>query len=258
MPVANSRKSGGTSRLLAVGGVDLGERRFDMDMPLLVAALCLLGLGIVMVTSSSMEVAAGQLGNPLFYMVRQLIYLAIGVAALLVVLSIPVNLWQQFRFPLLFVGFGLLIAVLIPGIGREVNGSWRWIAVGPRTQTLPLVYIDDVVDALLLAAEAPDAVGRVLHVVDPEPVTQAEYLACCSRHPGRPGLLRIPAGAFAALGLAVELMGRALRRELPLSRYRVHSLRPLANVDSSTARQVLGWSPRVGVARGLHATFGDA
>ena len=109
----------------------LGERRFDMDMPLLVAALSLLGLGIVMVTSSSMEVAAGQLGNPLFYMIRQLIYLAIGIAALLVVLSIPVNLWQQFRFPLLFVGFGLLIAVLIPGIGREVNGSWRWIAVGP-------------------------------------------------------------------------------------------------------------------------------
>ncbi|WP_150303204.1 putative lipid II flippase FtsW [Pseudomonas saliphila] len=109
----------------------LGERRFDMDMPLLVAALCLLGLGVVMVTSSSMEVAAGQLGNPLFYMIRQLIYLAIGLGALIVVLSIPVNLWQQFRFPLLFIGFGLLIAVLIPGIGREVNGSWRWIAVGP-------------------------------------------------------------------------------------------------------------------------------
>ncbi|QJD59128.1 putative lipid II flippase FtsW [Pseudomonas sp. gcc21] len=109
----------------------LGERRFDMDMPLLVAALCLLGLGVVMVTSSSMEVAAGQLGNPLFYMIRQLIYLAIAIGALVVVLSIPVNLWQQFRFPLLFVGFGLLIAVLIPGIGREVNGSWRWIAVGP-------------------------------------------------------------------------------------------------------------------------------
>ncbi|QIB49650.1 putative lipid II flippase FtsW [Pseudomonas sp. OIL-1] len=109
----------------------LGERRFDMDMPLLVAALCLLGLGVVMVTSSSMEVAAGQLGNPLFYMIRQLIYLLIGVGALVAVLSIPVNLWQQFRFPLLFVGFGLLIAVLIPGIGREVNGSWRWIAVGP-------------------------------------------------------------------------------------------------------------------------------
>lgn len=109
----------------------IGERRFDMDMPLLVGALCLLGLGIVMVTSSSMEVAAGQLGNPLYYMIRQVIYLIIGLGALLVVLSIPVALWEQFRFPLLFLGFALLVAVLIPGIGREVNGSWRWIAIGP-------------------------------------------------------------------------------------------------------------------------------
>lgn len=108
-----------------------GERRFDMDMPLLVGALCLLGLGLVMVSSASMEVAAGLLGNPMFYMVRQIIYLLIGVAALLVTLSIPLQLWEQFRFPLLFLGFALLVAVLIPGIGREVNGSWRWIQVGP-------------------------------------------------------------------------------------------------------------------------------
>src|SRR5690606_3185036 len=47
----------------------------------------------------------------------------------------------------------------------------RWIAVGPRTQTLPLVYLDDVVDALLLAVEAPEAVGKVLHVVDPQAVS---------------------------------------------------------------------------------------
>ena len=108
-----------------------GERRFDMDMPLLVGALCLLGLGLVMVSSASMEVAAGQLGNPMYYMIRQIIYLIIGVGALLVTLSIPLQLWEQFRFPLLFLGFALLVAVLIPGIGREVNGSWRWIQVGP-------------------------------------------------------------------------------------------------------------------------------
>jgi cell division protein FtsW len=102
-----------------------------MDMPLLVAAMCLLGLGLVMVSSASMEVAAGQLGNPLFYMIRQVVYLVIGLGALICVLSVPIRLWEQFRFPLLFLGFALLIAVLIPGIGREVNGSWRWIAVGP-------------------------------------------------------------------------------------------------------------------------------
>lgn len=108
-----------------------GERRFDMDLPLLVGALCLLGLGLVMVSSASMEVAAGQLGNPMYYMIRQIIYLGIGLAALLVTLSIPLQVWEQFRFPLLFLGFALLVAVLIPGIGREVNGSWRWIQVGP-------------------------------------------------------------------------------------------------------------------------------
>lgn len=109
----------------------LGERRFDMDLPLLVGGLALLGLGLVMVTSASMEVAAGQLGNPLYYMNRQLVYMIIGVLAMLATLAVPVGLWEQFRFPLLFLGFALLIAVLIPGIGREVNGSWRWIAVGP-------------------------------------------------------------------------------------------------------------------------------
>ncbi len=109
----------------------LGERRFDMDLPLLVGSLCLLALGLVMVSSASMEVAAGRLGDPLYYMNRQVIYLLIGLVAMAVTLAVPVRIWEQFRFPLLFLGFALLLAVLIPGIGREVNGSWRWIAVGP-------------------------------------------------------------------------------------------------------------------------------
>ncbi|KKO02020.1 hypothetical protein LCGC14_0108810 [marine sediment metagenome] len=120
-----------TAALQRAAAPIIGERRFDMDMPLLVAALCLLGLGVVMVSSASMEVAAGQLGSPLFYTVRQLVYMIIGLIALLVVLSVPIRLWEQFRFPLLFLGFALLVAVLVPGIGREVNGSWRWIALGP-------------------------------------------------------------------------------------------------------------------------------
>ncbi|PKM30532.1 MAG: putative lipid II flippase FtsW [Gammaproteobacteria bacterium HGW-Gammaproteobacteria-11] len=121
----------GVSTLMQYAGPLVGQRRFDMDMPLLVAAFCLLGLGLVMVSSASIEVAAGLLNNPLYYMTRQIVYLLIGLAALVCVLSIPIRLWEQFRFPLLFLGFALLIAVLIPGIGREVNGSWRWIAVGP-------------------------------------------------------------------------------------------------------------------------------
>ncbi|WP_341707549.1 putative lipid II flippase FtsW [Halopseudomonas sp.] len=109
----------------------IGSRRFDMDLPLLVGAVALLALGLVMVTSASMEVAAGRLGNPLFYMNRQIIYLVVSLIALVMTLSVPVAVWERFRFLLLFLGFAGLVAVLIPGIGREVNGSWRWIAVGP-------------------------------------------------------------------------------------------------------------------------------
>ena len=109
----------------------IGERRFDMDLPLLLASLALLSLGLVMVSSASMEVAAGQLGNPLYYMKRQLVYVVIGICALLATLAMPLKLWEQYRFLLLLLAFVLLIAVLIPGVGREVNGSWRWIAVGP-------------------------------------------------------------------------------------------------------------------------------
>ncbi len=109
----------------------VGERRFDMDLPLLLGGIVLLSLGLVMVSSASMEVAAGQLGNPLYYMKRQLVYVFIGIVALLSTLAVPLRLWEQSRFLLLALAFILLIAVLIPGVGREVNGSWRWIAVGP-------------------------------------------------------------------------------------------------------------------------------
>lgn len=108
-----------------------GERRFAFDMPLLVTACALLGLGLVMVSSASMEVAAGQLGNPFYYMIRQMIYLVIAVAALFCALCVPMWVWERSRFLLLSLGVILLVAVLVPGIGREVNGSWRWIALGP-------------------------------------------------------------------------------------------------------------------------------
>jgi len=133
----------------------------------------------------------------------------------------------------------------------------RWIAVGSATQTLPLVYVDDVVDALLLAAQAPAAQGQVIHVVDPVSVTQGEYLA---RVQGKRGaglkLMRWPTGVLWVLAVGVESLGKLLRRNVPLTRYRVKSLRPLANFDQRVAKDVLGWEPRVGLRRGMDVMFG--
>ena len=133
----------------------------------------------------------------------------------------------------------------------------RWVAVGSGAQTLPLVYIDDVVDALVQAADAPQAVGRVFNIVDTSAVTQEAYLQRAQRKlGGELKRLRVPTWTFLLLGWGVELLGKLLKREVPLTRYRVRSLRPLANFDTTAAREQLGWTPRVGVEQGLDATFG--
>ena len=59
----------------------ISRNGIDIDFPLLAGCLALLGLGLVMVTSASSEVAAAQSGNPLYFSVRHLIYLAIGFVA---------------------------------------------------------------------------------------------------------------------------------------------------------------------------------
>ncbi len=66
----------------------------------------------------------------MYYMIRHLIYLAIGLVAGGAALFVPLSVWQRFDWMLLIAAFVLLVAVLVPGIGREVNGSSRWIGFG--------------------------------------------------------------------------------------------------------------------------------
>ena len=118
------------TRLLAAPSPLRTRRGVDLDFPLLVGCLALLGLGLVMITSASSEVAAALSGSPLYHMIRHLIYLGLGICAALVTLLIPMAFWQRYGASLLLIAFALLIMVLVPGIGREVNGAKRWIGFG--------------------------------------------------------------------------------------------------------------------------------
>lgn len=133
----------------------------------------------------------------------------------------------------------------------------RWIAIGSGAQALPLVYRDDIVDALLLAGTSPQALGRIFNLVDTDSVDRTTYLRRCKAKLGASlKLMWMPEWVFMCLAISVELLGKVLGRDVPLTRYRVRSLRPLANFDTRAAREILGWTPSVGVKQGLDITFG--
>ena len=104
----------------------------EIDLTLLWSGVVLLMIGMIMVYSASIAIAdAGRAtGNqPMFFLVRHAVFLAIGLVAAGVAFQVPLATWQQIS-PWLFVaGFVLLALVLIPGIGKDVNGARRWLSL---------------------------------------------------------------------------------------------------------------------------------
>ncbi len=91
--------------------------------------ILLLGIGFVMVTSASVPVAERLFGDPLHYAIRHLVYILIGIGCAYLALNVPIDRWLQGSMVLLVLGILGLIAVL--AFGRNVNGSTRWLYVGP-------------------------------------------------------------------------------------------------------------------------------
>jgi cell division protein FtsW len=106
------------------------SRRLVLDPVLVTAVLGLLLFGLVMVTSASITIADTNLGDPFYYARKQLINMVIGAMAAAIACALPTALWQRLAIPLLVAAFAMLVVVLIPGIGHQVNGSRRWFALG--------------------------------------------------------------------------------------------------------------------------------
>lgn len=118
------------------------------DQPLVIVTATLLILGLVMVASASITIADRAYGAPFYYLERQLLFVAIGLLAALPVLRVPVEVWERTSPLLLVVAFVLLILVLLPGVGRQVNGATRWLPLGvfqlqvsELAKLLTLVYL---------------------------------------------------------------------------------------------------------------------
>ncbi|WP_286263071.1 cell division protein FtsW [Thalassotalea atypica] len=101
------------------------------DRSLIVLAFAMYMIGLVMVASSSMPVAERLFDNPFHFVFRHVIYIGLSIVIAIGALQIPMSWWHKNSGGLLLLGIGLLVVVLL--IGRSVNGSTRWIVVGPIT-----------------------------------------------------------------------------------------------------------------------------
>jgi len=106
------------------------QPRLVLDPVVVMAVAGLLLVGLVMMTSASLNVAERATGDPFFHLERQLLSVLLGATLAGAVLFVPVSAWQRLAPALLVGSFLLLVVVLVPGIGHEVNGSRRWIRIG--------------------------------------------------------------------------------------------------------------------------------
>lgn len=103
----------------------------DFDQALVWSALLLLSIGLVMIYSASIAIAEAQFGadRAYHYLLRHSIYLAVGLILGFIAFQVPMQIWQKYVSYLFMVSTLLLVLVLVPGIGHEVNGSQRWISL---------------------------------------------------------------------------------------------------------------------------------
>jgi cell division protein FtsW len=101
------------------------------DRSFVVLALVMYMIGLIMVASSSMPVAERLFNNPFHFVIRHTIYIILSLGIAGVALQIPMAWWQKNSGYLLMFGIFLLVTVLL--VGRSVNGSTRWIGLGPIT-----------------------------------------------------------------------------------------------------------------------------
>lgn len=106
----------------------------SFDIPMLIVASALVLFGLLMVYSASIALADGpryESYGRYYFVLRHGVFILVGLVSALFAVSVPLKVWQKFATPLFLLCLLLLLVVLVPGIGREVNGARRWLPMGP-------------------------------------------------------------------------------------------------------------------------------
>jgi nucleoside-diphosphate-sugar epimerase len=138
----------------------------------------------------------------------------------------------------------------IVGATGGIPAGRRLVLLGGGHSRVPLVYVEDVVDALLLARKSGSFDGRIFHVVDDTEITQEQFARRVATGRGL-SLSRIPGPVVLVLAWGVSLLGKILKRSVPLTPYKLKALHADLRFDGRRIREELSWAPRVGTIEGL-------
>ncbi|MBA3743138.1 putative lipid II flippase FtsW [Sporichthya sp.] len=123
--------------------VTLAMRLRALDRPLtsyylvLTASLLLVGLGLVMVLSASSVESYKNSGSVFSIVQKQAIWVCLGLPLMWITSRMSATMFRRLAFPAMFVSLAGLAAVLVPGVGHEVNGNRNWIYLGGPIQVQP-------------------------------------------------------------------------------------------------------------------------
>ena len=196
-------------------------RKLAPDMWLFGVAVVLLSTGVVMVYSASAIVAADRFHDPYFFLKKQLFWALLGAACLWLMLRFDYRRLERAVLPLLVVAGLLLVVVLIPPIGQAINGTRRWIRLGPVSfQPAELAKLALVVYLAAFLAKKRDALGDFRHGLLPPLAVAGALAALVLAQPDLGNCLTLITLTFALLFLAggrLKHLGLVLFPALPLT-----------------------------------------
>lgn len=181
MTTRTPRSAAPTTERRAVPGT---AARRDPDYILLGAVLTLLAIGGVMVLSASASEALAQHQSPYYFFERQMLWTGLGLVALAVVSQI--NYWQWPRAAIWLYGVSvvMLLAVLVPHVGMDINGARRWVKLGPLVvQPSELAKLAMVVLFAWLFSRNQSRLGDFWHGVAPHLALAAVVLVLILAEP---------------------------------------------------------------------------
>ena len=147
-------------------------------------------------------------------------------------------------------------ASVLPGhVCRPVTRNLV-IVFGDGSIPLPLTFVDNAIDALILGATVPGIAGESFNIVDDDVLTQHDYLTLFRQASGAAlRVIRMPRIAYYAMGLLSEVAAAVRQKEPATNRYRVRTRLMRVRWDCSKAQRLLRWQPRVPLRVGLADLF---